>query len=128
MILQATDLYIQTIVCNIIVIFPPPANDLWIPSDKKWDGECASIEAAQDFLIAPTVWLSPQGGGVAVANANVVLAVARGLRPPLISGAIANARSNVAQLVATKQLADRRTLISLTAANVLQSPNIDITA
>ena len=30
---------------------------------------------------------------------------------------------NVAQLVATKQLADQRTLISLTAANSLQSPN-----
>ncbi|MEE9256795.1 MAG: hypothetical protein V3V56_06480 [bacterium] len=63
-----------------------------------------------------------------MANANVILAVARGLRPPLISGVIANARSSVAQLVATKQLADRRTLISLTAANALQSPNIDITA
>lgn len=72
-------------------------------------------------------WLSPQGGGVAVANANVVLAVARGLRPPLISGAIANARASVAQLVATKQLADRRTLIALASANVLQSPNnVDI--
>jgi hypothetical protein len=45
----------------------------------------------------------------------------------MISGVVANARSSVAQLVATKQLADRRTLISLTAANALQSPNsIDI--
>lgn len=55
-------------------------------------------------------------------DANVILAVARGLRPAQISGVVANARSEVNQLVASKQLADRRTMIALSAANALQSP------
>ncbi|MBT3350060.1 MAG: hypothetical protein HOC91_15610 [Nitrospinaceae bacterium] len=64
-----------------------------------------------------------------MADANLILAVARGLRPALITGAVANARSEVNQLVASKQLADRRTMIALVAANSLQSPiGIDVLA
>ncbi|MAE04821.1 MAG: hypothetical protein CMH76_00650 [Nitrospinae bacterium] len=64
-----------------------------------------------------------------MANANLILAVARGLRPAQITGAVASARSEVSRLVATKQLADRRTMVALTAANALQSPNsIDVIA
>jgi len=58
-----------------------------------------------------------------MANANVVLAVSRGLRPPLIFGAIANARSTVNQLVVSNQVADRQTMVALMAANAVQSPN-----
>ncbi len=64
-----------------------------------------------------------------MANANLILAVARGLRSAQITGAVASARSEVSRLVATKQLADRRTMVALTAANALQSPNsIDVIA
>jgi hypothetical protein len=42
---------------------------------------------------------------------------------------VASARSEVGRLVATKQLADRRTMVALTVANALQSPNsIDVIA
>ncbi len=64
-----------------------------------------------------------------MANADLILAVARGLRPAQITGAVASARAEVNRLVATKQLADERTLIALSAANSLQSPNsIDVMA
>jgi hypothetical protein len=58
-----------------------------------------------------------------MANANLIIAVSRGLRPAQISGAVANARSTVNQLLATKQIADRNTLIVLSAANSIQSPS-----
>ncbi|MDA1000626.1 MAG: hypothetical protein O2807_08970 [bacterium] len=58
-----------------------------------------------------------------MADPNVITAVARGLRPPLIFGAIATARSDVARLVATKQVADERLLVTMIAADVIQSPN-----
>lgn len=62
-----------------------------------------------------------------MANANLILAIATGLRPPQISGAVANARSFVNNLLATDQLADEQALKALYAANLLQSPNgIDI--
>ncbi len=62
-----------------------------------------------------------------MADANLVLAVARGLRPPLIFGAIASARAEVNQLVATNQIADRQTLATFIAADQIQSPNsIDV--
>lgn len=57
-----------------------------------------------------------------MADANLILAVSRGLRPALISGVVANARAEVNQLIASKQLADRNTMIALAAANSLQSP------
>ena len=58
-----------------------------------------------------------------MADANIVLAVVRGIRPPLIYGAVANARAEVNQLVSTGQIADKRLFIILGAANALQSPN-----
>ena len=58
-----------------------------------------------------------------MADANLIAAVARGLRPPQIVGAVANARSEVAQLIARKQIADERTFAVLLAANAIQSPN-----
>lgn len=58
-----------------------------------------------------------------MADANLVLAVVRGIRPPLIYGAVANARAEVNQLVSSGQLADRRLFIILGAARSLQSPN-----
>ena len=62
-----------------------------------------------------------------MADANLILAVAKHQRPPQIVGAIANARSKVAQLTARHQLADERLLAVLSAANEIQSPNgIDI--
>ena len=64
-----------------------------------------------------------------MANGNLILAVAQGLRPPQIVGAVANLRSTVAQLTASHQLSDERVLAILLAANAIQSPNgIDITA
>jgi hypothetical protein len=62
-------------------------------------------------------------------DANVILAVARGLRPAQITGVVASARLEVKQLVESKQLADRRTMVALVAANSLQSPQgIDVVA
>ncbi|MAE05556.1 MAG: hypothetical protein CMH76_04390 [Nitrospinae bacterium] len=62
-----------------------------------------------------------------MADANLILAVAKHQRPPQTVGAIANERSNVAQLTARHQLADERLLAVLSAANEIQSPNgIDI--
>ncbi len=58
-----------------------------------------------------------------MANANLVLAVSRGLRPPLIYGAVANARAQVNQLVINDQIADRRTLVTLAAVDAVQSPS-----
>jgi hypothetical protein len=58
-----------------------------------------------------------------MADANVVLAVARGIRPPQIYGAVASARAEVNQLVSSGQIADKRLFILLGAANALQSPN-----
>lgn len=64
-----------------------------------------------------------------MADPNVITAVARGLRPPLIFGAIASARAEVSQLVATKQVADERLVGTLIAAGVVQSPNsVDVFA
>lgn len=64
-----------------------------------------------------------------MADPNVITAVARGLRPPLIFGAIASARAEVSQLVATKQVADERLVGTLLAAGVVQSPNsVDVFA
>ncbi len=58
-----------------------------------------------------------------MADANLIAAVARGLRPPQIVGAVANARAEVAQLIARKQIADERIVAILMAAGEIQSPN-----
>jgi len=64
-----------------------------------------------------------------MADANLVLAVVRGIRPPLIYGAVASARAEVNRLVSSGQIADKRLFILLGAANALQSPNgLDIFA
>ncbi len=59
-----------------------------------------------------------------MADANLIAAVARGLRPPQIVGAVANARSEVAQLKATKQIADDRTFVHgpLGSAELVEIP------
>ncbi|MBT3433586.1 MAG: hypothetical protein HN435_06740 [Nitrospinaceae bacterium] len=65
--------------------------------------------------------------GVTVADANLILAVGQGQRPPRIVGAVASGRSLVAQLSNSKQLVDERVLGVLSAANSLQSPHgVDI--
>ena len=67
--------------------------------------------------------------GVTVADANLILAVAQGRRPPQIVGAVASGRSHVAQLSASHQMVDERVLGVLAAVNTLQSPyGIDILA
>ena len=82
-----------------------------------------------DTALTNTIGFLLREEGVAMADANLILAVARGLRPALISGVVANARAEVNQLVQSDQLADRRTMIALAAANSLQSPiGIDILA
>lgn len=58
-----------------------------------------------------------------MAEANLILAIARGQSPPRIVRAIAAARSNVAQFTANNQLADERLLTVLSAASTIQSPN-----
>jgi len=58
-----------------------------------------------------------------MADANLVLAVSRGLRPAQITGAIANAKSEVNQLVSANQIADEKTFVALSAANSLQGPS-----
>ena len=57
-----------------------------------------------------------------MADGNLIQAIGSGLRPPLISGAISNARSYVNHLLATDQLADEKALKALYAANMIQSP------
>ena len=64
-----------------------------------------------------------------MANGNLILAVAQGLRLPQIVEAMANLQSTVAQLTASHQLSDERVLAILLAANAIQSPiGFDITA
>ena len=48
-----------------------------------------------NFEYRPSSRSSSQGGGVVVANGNLILAVAQGLRPPQIVGAVANLRSTI---------------------------------
>ena len=48
-----------------------------------------------NFEYRPSGRSSSQGGGVVVANGNLILAVAQGLRPPQIVGAVANLRSTI---------------------------------
>ncbi len=58
-----------------------------------------------------------------MANANLILAIGTGLRPPQISGAVSVARNYVNNLIATDQIADEQALKALYAANLIQSPN-----
>ncbi len=58
-----------------------------------------------------------------MASADLIRAVALGLRPPQIVGVAAIAKAAVNHLIATNQLADEKALKALYAANLLQSPN-----
>jgi len=58
-----------------------------------------------------------------MADPSLLIAVSRGIRPAEIVGAVAHARSKQNQLIATDQIADRKTLVTLTAAHALQMPS-----
>ena len=59
-----------------------------------------------------------------MADPSLLIAVSRGIRPAEIVGAVAHARTKQNQLVATNQIADRNTFVTLAAAHALQSPSI----
>ena len=55
-------------------------------------------------------------------DANLILAVARGIRPLQIFGAVAAARASVNRLIANGQIASQEDIARLMAADSVQTP------